>query len=218
MNMRVRLLRLGLFMAAFTAVLTWMAGGLDRYLALYCAAWTAFGLYGMVSIDDDLARERFNPPEPGADRQSLRAIRAIALLHLVIGALDAGRWHLGPVAAPLRVIGLAGMLAGSLLIVHAMRVNRFFSAVVRVQSERGHRVVDAGPYATVRHPGYIGMLVAVQSSSLALGSWLGFALAAVYGALIVRRVCFEDAFLKANLAGYQAYASRVSSRLIPGAW
>jgi protein-S-isoprenylcysteine O-methyltransferase Ste14 len=62
------------------------------------------------------------------------------------------------------------------------------------------------------------MLIAALGSGVAIGSWLGFALAVVYGALIVRRVWFEDAFLKANLAGYQAYASRVSSRLLPGAW
>jgi protein-S-isoprenylcysteine O-methyltransferase Ste14 len=99
-----------------------------------------------------------------------------------------------------------------------MRANRFFSPVVRVQTERGHRVIDGGPYGSIRHPGYLGMIVSVMCSGLVLGSWLGFALAALYAALILRRVFFEDAFLKANLAGYPDYARRVPYRLIPGGW
>jgi len=97
-------------------------------------------------------------------------------------------------------------------------VNRFFSPVVRVQTERGHRVIDRGPYGTIRHPGYLGMIVSVLCSGLALGSWLGFAFAVAYGALILRRVFFEDAFLQVNLAGYADYARRVPYRLIPGGW
>jgi len=58
----------------------------------------------------------------------------------------------------------------------------------------------------------------VLCSGLVLGSWLGFALAAVYAALILRRVFFEDAFLQVNLAGYSDYARRVPYRLIPKAW
>jgi protein-S-isoprenylcysteine O-methyltransferase Ste14 len=52
------------------------------------------------------------------------------------------------------------------LIFRAMTVNRFFSAVVRIQRDRGHNVVDAGPYAIVRHPGYLGMITAIPSSAL----------------------------------------------------
>ena len=213
-----RLTRFLLFLTVFTALLAWLEGGFDVYLGLYSAAWLVFGIYAMGSLDDDLARERFSPPEPGADRIALRAIRIVAVAHVVVGALDAGRWHLAPVPVPLRLIGLGAMLLGSLLVVQSIRANRFFSSVIRVQTERGHRVVDTGPYRTIRHPGYLGMVIASLGSGLALGSWLGFALAALYGALIVRRVFFEDAFLKANLAGYQDYASRVSGRLIPGAW
>jgi protein-S-isoprenylcysteine O-methyltransferase Ste14 len=188
----------------------------DPWLWMYVATWSAFGFIALRSIDDDLSRERFTPPEPGADRLPLRAIRIVALAHLVVGALDAGRWHLAPVAPGVRAVGLAGMFATSMLIVFAMRANRFFSPVVRIQDERGHHVISTGPYARVRHPGYAGMIAAVPFSALALGSWLGVVLALVYSALIVRRVAFEDAFLRANLPGYEAYTRRVRYRLIPG--
>jgi protein-S-isoprenylcysteine O-methyltransferase Ste14 len=213
-----RLMRFGMVFLGLTTTLVLLAGGLDTWLALYLVAWSIFGVYAMVSIDDDLARERFRPPEPGADRAPLRAIRLLALAHLVVGTLDAGRWHLAPVPDTLRALALVLMMPSALFVVQAMRANRFFSPVVRVQKERGHRVIDNGPYGTIRHPGYLGMIVSVMCSGLALGSWLGFALAALYAALILRRVFFEDAFLQANLEGYADYARRVPYRLIPGGW
>ena len=216
--MAKRLMRFGIVLLVLTTVLVVLKGRFDMWLALYLGGWSIFGLYAMVSIDDDLARERFTPPEPGADRLPLRAIRLIALAHLVIGTLDAGRWHLAEVPGVLRAIALVLMVASALFVVQAMRANRFFSPVVRVQRERGHRVIDSGPYGTIRHPGYLGMIVSVMCSGLVIGSWLGFALGALYAALILRRVFFEDAFLQANLEGYTDYARRVPHRLIPGGW
>jgi protein-S-isoprenylcysteine O-methyltransferase Ste14 len=167
-------------------------------------------------MDDDLARERFTPPEPGADRLSLRAIRLVALTHLVVGALDAGRFHWTSIPPALRIVGFAGMTLSCLLVFRAMLTNRFFSPVVRIQKERGHRLVDSGPYGIVRHPGYAGMILMAPFSGLALGSWISVGLALVYSGLILRRVLFEDAFLRGHLEGYDAYASRVRYRLLPG--
>ena len=188
----------------------------DPWLWTYIACWAAVSLYVFLSMDDELARERFTPPEPGADRLPLRAVRLIALAHLVVGALDAGRFHWTSVAAPLRIVGFAGMACSSLLVFHALLSNRFFSPVVRIQKDRGHRVVDTGPYGIVRHPGYAGMIPLAPFSGLALGSWISVAIALIYSGLILRRVIFEDAFLRVNLDGYAAYASRVRYRLIPG--
>jgi protein-S-isoprenylcysteine O-methyltransferase Ste14 len=99
-----------------------------------------------------------------------------------------------------------------------MRENRFFSSVVRVQNDRGHRVIDTGPYAVVRHPGYAGMMLGMPLSGLALGSWVASAIGVVLSLLALRRVLFEDAFLKKNLNGYTLYSSRVTYRLIPRVW
>ena len=191
----------------------------DPWVWGYLAALAATTLYALGGIDDDLARERFRPPEHGADRRPLLAIRLIALAHLVVGALDAGRWHLtDTVPSWLRAIGLVGMAVGFFLVFRAMRENRFFSPVVRIQSERGHHVVTTGPYAIVRHPGYAGMIPAVPLSGLALGSWLSVVLAVIFSTLILRRVLFEDAFLRRSLEGYDSYAQAVRHRLVPGIW
>ena len=189
----------------------------DPWLWAYVAAFGVVGLLAMTSLDDDLVRERFSPPDPGADRLSLRFVRLVALGHLVMGILDS-RFGWTNVPEPLRAVGLIGFIASFLLIVHAARANRYFSSVVRIQSERGHRVVDSGPYASIRHPGYAAMLPLAQCSALALGSWLAFAAAFAYSALIFRRVRFEDNFLQERLQGYSDYAARVRYRIIPRVW
>lgn len=213
-----RLIRLFLGMGILATVMFLLAGTWrDPWLWAYLVTLTLPFLYGLTQIDDDLARERFKPPTAGADKWPLLAIRLVGLGHVIVGALD-NRFHWTSVPAPLRVVGLVGFAAFFMLIVKAMTTNRFFSPVVRVQTERGHHLVDRGPYAVIRHPGYAGMIPSIPFSGLALGSWLAFGIALVYSALIVRRVLFEDRFLHENLAGYPEYASRVRYRLVPGAW
>ena len=191
----------------------------DPWLWAYALTWSASGLYANLSIDEELARERFRPPTQGADRVALAFVRVVALAHFVVGAVDGRRWHVaGPVPFGLRAFALAAMAATFGMFFRAMRENRFFSTVVRVQGERGHRVVDTGPYSVVRHPGYAGLILAVPFSGLALGSWLAAAIGLVMSALILRRVVFEDAFLTRNLEGYAAYRERVRHRLIPSIW
>jgi protein-S-isoprenylcysteine O-methyltransferase Ste14 len=190
------------------------------YLWSFVVGLSALLFYAtLVVLDDDLARERFRPPSPGADAVALRWIRLSAVAALVLAPLDSGRLHWSGEVSPLvRMIGLGGFLFGFWIVLHAMTVNRFFSAVIRIQSDRGHRVVDQGPYAIVRHPGYLGMLLVSPMAALALGSWWALLPAGLYSALIVRRIVAEDRFLHENLAGYPQYASRVTRRVLPGVW
>jgi protein-S-isoprenylcysteine O-methyltransferase Ste14 len=203
--------------AAIASVLLLAGNPLDPWLWAFIISFALVGGYAVYSMDDDLANERFSPPEPGADRLSLRAVRLVALAALVAAILDV-RFGWTSVPGPLRALGLGTFVLSFMVIVRAMRTNRFFSAVVRIQSDRGHRVIEDGPYSIVRHPGYAAMIVAVPMSGLALGSWIGAGVALTYSALILRRVMFEDGFLQANLPGYAAYAARVPHRLVPGVW
>jgi protein-S-isoprenylcysteine O-methyltransferase Ste14 len=191
----------------------------DPWLWAYVAVSSAAAFYALFSIDEDLVRERFHPPTAGADGVALHFVRAVALTHLAVGALDSGRFHMTSSVPPgLRAFALAAMAATFGMFYRAMRENRFFSSVVRVQDDRGHRVIDSGPYSIVRHPGYAGLMVGMPFSGLALGSWLAAAIGLVMSAMILRRVTFEDAFLQKNLDGYLAYTHRVRHRLIPGVW
>jgi protein-S-isoprenylcysteine O-methyltransferase Ste14 len=83
-----------------------------------------------------------------------------------------------------------------------MRENSFAAPVVKLQSERGHRVVSTGPYAFVRHPMYSGTLLFFAGTPLLLGSWWGFALSPIFAVLFAIRSQIEEHVLTAGLAGY----------------
>lgn len=89
---------------------------------------------------------------------------------------------------------------------------------MRLQRERGQRVITEGPYVFVRHPGYIGALLMFAGLALALGSWWALAPAAFAGAVLVLRTSWEDALLQGGLEGYADYIRRVRFRLLPGIW
>ncbi len=116
------------------------------------------------------------------------------------------------------LLGVALFVPGWALVIWSMAVNPFFEKTVRIQTKRGHRVVDAGPYAYVRHPGYVGFAAWMLSTPLMLGSAWAFvpALLAVIGFAI--RTALEDRTLQAELPGYADYAARVRFRLVPGVW
>lgn len=123
-------------------------------------------------------------------------------------------------AAPLTVqaIAAAAFAGGVAITAWAMAVNPFFSATVRIQRDRGHTVVARGPYRHVRHPGYAGMLLVTFAGPLLLGTFWGLVPAAVVGAALAVRTVLEDRTLRAELAGYTDYVTRVRSRLVPGVW
>ena len=126
----------------------------------------------------------------------------------------------GPIAfAPTHpVVALVLFALAWIVLVWAMYVNRFFSSIPRIQSERGHTVISSGPYRFVRHPGYTAGLLAAITSGIALGSWISTFIAPIALALLVWRTMVEDRMLQRDLPGYADYAARVQYRLVPGVW
>nr|WP_239537719.1 isoprenylcysteine carboxylmethyltransferase family protein [Dyella mobilis] len=100
----------------------------------------------------------------------------------------------------------------------AQAVNRYFEPGVRLQNDRGQTVIDNGPYAIVRHPGYISGAVLTLSIPLCLGSWWGLLPAAVFVLGLIPRTLFEEHVLTGGLAGYAAYKQQVKYRWLPGIW
>jgi protein-S-isoprenylcysteine O-methyltransferase Ste14 len=116
----------------------------------------------------------------------------------------------------LDILGLALAAAGYSFAGWAFLENRFFSAVVRIQSERGHAVCDTGPYKIVRHPGYAGSVLPPFAMALALGSVWTLIPATAAVVIAVVRTALEDHTLQKELPGYRGYADRVRYRLIRG--
>jgi protein-S-isoprenylcysteine O-methyltransferase Ste14 len=114
------------------------------------------------------------------------------------------------------VIGFILISLGYAFAAWALAENRFFSSVVRIQTDRGHVVCDSGPYRFVRHPGYAGNILPLFGIVLALGSVWTLIPAAVASIITVIRTVLEDQALQEELQGYRDYTRRVRYRLIPG--
>ena len=128
----------------------------------------------------------------------------------VVAGLDVGRFHWSDGVPPaVQGAGLLAVVAALAVVVWAMAVNRFFSPVIRMQTDRAHHLVTRGPYRYVRHPAYAAFPFVMVGSGLALGSWL----AALIGLLLVVLVlALEDGVLREQLEGYAAYARQVRYR------
>ena len=135
----------------------------------------------------------------------------------VVAGLDGRDWGSStPGTAWLTGLGIHAVGWG--LVVWSMAVNPFFEKTVRIQTDNQHRVIDAGPYAFVRHPGYVGFSLWLLSAPLLLASAYAFVPAMVAVAAFVIRTALEDRMLQAELPGYAAYATRTRFRQIPGVW
>lgn len=113
---------------------------------------------------------------------------------------------------------LAFLFTGSMIGTWAMISNRFFSSHVRIQHDRGHRVVDSGPYRFIRHPGYAGGLLSWIASPLFFSSYWAVIPTILACVVIFIRTTLEDRTLQEELPGYKEYTERVPFRLIPGIW
>ena len=145
----------------------------------------------------------------------------VLFMHWIVAGLDRGRFHWSDdVPGWLQGICLFTVAAGYALALWAMRVNRFFSSVIRIQTDRGQHVVNAGPYAFVRHPGYTAGILIIAASGPALGSWIAAALVVIFSLpFLLYRAITEDRILQAELAGlFGLRAARVRWRLVPGIW
>lgn len=135
-------------------------------------------------------------------------------LQIVAGLDHRFQWSI-EFSVELTILGLILTALGYAFAVWALIENRFFLSVVRIQTERGHKVCDTGPYQYVRHPGYAGNVIALFGIVLALSSLWTFIPVAVALIITLMRTHLEDQALRKELTGYEEYTQRVHYRLIP---
>ncbi len=208
----------------FVALILFLsAGRLDWTAAwVFLIIYTAIILIGVIFVDPGLIEERSHIG-PGAKRWDI-VIASLAVVFLfpatfLVAGLDAGRYHWSPpFPIWLQIAAFLGFLMGSALQSWAIITNKFFSAVVRIQTDRGHYVITDGPYRYVRHPGYTGIIVTSFAIPLMLGSLWALVPALIGDFILVVRTLLEDNTLKNELAGYTEYTAKTRYRLIPGIW
>ena len=136
----------------------------------------------------------------------------------IVAALDDGRYHGSHVPWWVCVLGYVLLITGLVGPMWAASVNKFIEPTLRIQTDRGHKVIDTGPYAIIRHPGNASGFLLFLGMPLALGSLWALIPAILMGPLLVMGTILEDRTLREELTGYKEYTQRVRYRLIPGVW
>ena len=214
------------FLCVFIAILFIPAGRLD-----WLSGWAFLGLFmlavGIIALwarrhDPELMEERQTASRAENVKRWDRVIMAIysvlLLLMLGLAGVDAGRLGWSDIPLWLRILGWLGLGVAFGIVWWVMAENTYLSEMVRIQEERGHQVVTSGPYQYVRHPMYVGVIIAILSVPLALGSWWALVPGVLIVFLFILRTALEDRTLMEELPGYKQYAEQVRYRLAPGIW
>lgn len=204
------------------AILFISAGRLDYWYGwVYFLLWIYVELFTWLIVPSELVQERIKPG-PGTKKWDYVFLAFFLLLTYIIpliAALDGGRYHwTGDFPIWVNVVAFVVILLGYSLMILSLWKNRFFSTTVRIQKERGHFVVDKGPYAFIRHPGYAGLIISSFGIAIALNSFRALIPAGLYTIALIIRTYLEDVTLQKELPGYTDYAAKVKYRLIPKVW
>ncbi len=192
-------------------------------------AWLLLGLMLASLAGNFIVILRFNPGiaetrskmrqgTKGWDKVLMAVYSLLYLAFPVVAGLDAVRLGWSSLPAAYLYPGLVLYALGSALIAWVLATNPFLETTVRIQEERGHRVITTGPYAIVRHPMYLGLLIQYLGLPLILGSVWSFATAAAIIAVFIIRTAREDRTLFTELPGYGEYSRKTRWRLMLGAW
>jgi len=180
----------------------------------------AVGAIVLISINPELLADRARSKGP---RNLDRVLSGVMFLYgpiaiLIVAGLD-HRFDWSPVVSAILQIGAVVVaLLGVILGIWAIASNRHFYGVFRIDNERGHTVTSTGPYALVRHPGYLGGILFYLATPLMLGSLWALVPAALTVIASVARTSLEDQALQRELGGYTAYTQQTRHRLVPGIW
>ena len=174
-----------------------------------------------VLMDPELINERAKIAENTKKGDLFYALivgRIGPLLIIVISGLDARHRWTQPYSASIKVEAFIIMIAALVFSDWAVLTNRYFSGVVRIQKERGHKVITEGPYKYIRHPGYFGAILSNLVTPLILNSIVGIIPAILVMYITIVRTKKEDDYLKIELDGYKDYSEKTRYRLVPYIW
>ena len=206
-----------LFLAAGTVV--WPAGW--AFLVLFFAFTVAISRW-LLRHNPGLLTERMTgigkPDQKTWDKVFYAAANVVFLAWLILMPLDAVRFRWSHMPGWLQGVGAVLLLGSFYLFFLTFRENPYASAAVRIQSERGQRVITTGPYHYVRHPMYAAGIPFAVGTNLLLGSWYGLLMGFIFLGGIAWRAVQEEGVLRAGLPGYAEYMAQVRYRFIPYVW
>ena len=215
-------------MALFAVALLWPAGTWHWSEAwILIGLWTVYGVvmtYYLLRHDPALLAERLkllplHKEQKDWDKALMLLFFIAAIGLYLIPGFDVMRYEWSESLPEwVRILAMLVHLPCFLLLGWVMRENTYLSQVVKIDKERGHKVVTTGPYTLVRHPMYTLVIVLLFAVPVALGSRYALILSVFLTLLLIIRTYFEDRTLHTELEGYPEYAKQTRYRLIPGIW
>ena len=152
------------------------------------------------------------------DRVLMSLVYIFFILWLAIMPLDAVRFQGSQMPVWIQVAGALILIFSLTIFYLVIRENPYLSPAVRIQEERGQRVVSTGLYHYIRHPYYAASILFFLATTLMLGSWYGLIPGLVLTALVMIRAVLEERTLQKELNGYDIYMKQVKYRFIPHIW
>jgi protein-S-isoprenylcysteine O-methyltransferase Ste14 len=185
------------------------------WLAILYVPMIMVGTY-LIRRDPALLARRLRAREKAAEQRRLIGLSYVWFLAMfVLPGLDR-RWGWSHVPVAVVVAADLLVLVGYGVFARVLRENSYLSRTVEVDADQ--RVITTGPYAIVRHPMYVGILLLYLATPIALGSYWAVIACLPMVAIIVARTLSEERILTEQLAGYADYMQRTRYRLIPGIW
>ncbi len=188
---------------------------------IYFLSFIFLALFTMLILPAGLSTERMSPGSNVKkwDYVFIALYTPLNFLIPFICAYDANKLNWSNVISPLaNIVAAFFVVAATALTVWSTWSNQYFSSMVRIQKDRGQKVIQDGPYKIVRHPGYLGGVVLYAFLPLLLNSLLGYAGSLLLIIAFFIRTYLEDVTLQNELEGYMEYTQKVRNRLIPFVW
>lgn len=208
----------------WAAILFACAGTFDYprgwiWLAVYLFSTVVTGIIVVTRNPEVMAaRARTHADAKTFDKVFSITYAGLLFAIAILAPLDVVRYRWSAMPFDYVYAGVLLYLLAGVPVAWAMMVNPFLETQVRIQIDRGHRVIAHGPYAVVRHPMYAGMFAGLLGIPFVLGSWWTFAIIAAVLVTLVWRTYMEDKTLRRELPGYEEYTRKTRYRLLPGLW
>jgi protein-S-isoprenylcysteine O-methyltransferase Ste14 len=213
-----------IYLLLFPVILLFLAGDWRWTEGWIFSVIFSIGCYAtllyLYFYDPALLKERYGSPFQEAQKSWDKVLIVVFFLSFMVWfmvmPLDAKRFGWSP-TFPLwaRIVGAVLLVLGLAILFAALKENTFAAPVVKMQKERGQKVISTGLYGIVRHPMYAGATLLFVSAPLLLGSVYGLAIGFLMIVTIAVRSLGEEAMLKNELEGYREYMNKVRWRLIP---
>jgi protein-S-isoprenylcysteine O-methyltransferase Ste14 len=210
-------------LAFFAALLFWPAGTLNYwqawvFIAVFIISTMIPSIY--LAVSDPAALQRRMKAGPTAETRTVQklvitgTILAVVAV-LVVSALD-HRFGWSQVPTAIVIVGNILVAVGLVLAQLVVIQNSYAAATITVEADQ--KVVSTGLYGLVRHPMYVGTLIMMIGTPLALDSYWGLLAIVLALPVLAARIEDEEKMLRQELDGYDEYTNKVHYRLVPGVW